>query len=405
MLRMSFRLALLGLIALLCLPALTYAQAVEGERDSKEVVVEGDPALTKGMIARFTDFFEWIVESPFTVEQREKVRGLTVEAWKTHDEPNIKGVQEILGLEAQVAGLPAEQRDYVRTQVQPDVMKELRADDKEEFSKWLVQIFDTAHVAIAEGAPPLTRQISQAQAEMFAFMLSEAMEKPCTADEQYKKDFETWLIKFYPTLPADKQAQWAQAPVIWASLRVIWAHQDDAGKADLRKQWKEVLAALLPVAADRSELDGLLKDLNGLIKLAESRPLTKEELEQGATDCDKAAAILKKDGGDEATQQAAQLEQSATQLREKASQPLEQPKAQAAPAQPEAPTPAQPETPSPAPTGKKSAADIMAQVQSQHNTFMSIMNMSMQSHYSTFNSINTLGGNPYRYVNGYGNPY
>jgi len=55
--------------------------------------------------------------------------------------------------------------------------------------------------------------------------------------------------------------------------------------------------------------------------------------------------------------------------------------------------------------GSKTAAEIMRESQMQHQSFMNMMNFSMQMHYSTFNSINTMGGNPYRVVNAYGNPY
>lgn len=55
--------------------------------------------------------------------------------------------------------------------------------------------------------------------------------------------------------------------------------------------------------------------------------------------------------------------------------------------------------------GSKTAAEIMRESQMQHQSFTNMMNFSMQMHYSTFNSINTMGGNPYRVVNAYGNPY
>jgi hypothetical protein len=49
--------------------------------------------------------------------------------------------------------------------------------------------------------------------------------------------------------------------------------------------------------------------------------------------------------------------------------------------------------------------EAMRQSQRQHELFMSMSRMSMETHYTTMNAINTLGGNPYRYVNAYGNPY
>ncbi|MBZ5561413.1 MAG: hypothetical protein LAP13_03225 [Acidobacteriia bacterium] len=55
--------------------------------------------------------------------------------------------------------------------------------------------------------------------------------------------------------------------------------------------------------------------------------------------------------------------------------------------------------------GAKTVQEMMRQSQMQHQSFMNMMDFSMKMHYSTFNSINAMGGNPYRVVNAYGNPY
>ncbi|MBI3181695.1 MAG: hypothetical protein HYZ28_06095 [Myxococcales bacterium] len=51
----------------------------------------------------------------------------------------------------------------------------------------------------------------------------------------------------------------------------------------------------------------------------------------------------------------------------------------------------------PAERGKKSAAELMRESASRHQAFMGMMNLSMQTHYTRMNSINALGGSPWRY--------
>ncbi len=388
--------AVLSLFVLLTLvasslPGTALADAASSaERNSTQVVVQGNPPLTQGMVVRFTDFFEWIVEAPLTVEQRDRMRTLVVTAWQQNSKSDMDGVVEILKNEAQVASMPAEQRDVVRAQVQPEFLKALKADSTEEFNRWLLEIYDTAHAPIAGGNPPLTRQISDAEAEMFAFMLSEASGQKVEADQQYKDDFARWLTQAYPALPPETQAKWAQSPVLWASLRVVWSQMDAKGRADLRKQWSESLGGALPQVRDRGALEAALNDLDRLTGLRKQREWTPAEIQRAAKDMDEAARILRKDGGEAGAAQAVKLEQGAQQLR------------QIAAAGPAPASSAPPPGTTPAANGKETVAQMMARERQQHNMFMSMMNMSMQNYYSNINVINTLGGSPYRYVNAYG---
>jgi hypothetical protein len=59
----------------------------------------------------------------------------------------------------------------------------------------------------------------------------------------------------------------------------------------------------------------------------------------------------------------------------------------------------------PASRSGTSSQELMRRSMEQHQSEMDMMNFSMKMHYSRMNSINILGGNPYRYVNAYGNPY
>lgn len=80
--------------------------------------------------------------------------------------------------------------------------------------------------------------------------------------------------------------------------------------------------------------------------------------------------------------------------------------AQSAASQPAESAVSQP-APSAAPASGSSASsqELIRRSMEQHQSYMDMMNFSMKMHYSRMNSINILGGNPYLYVNAYGNPY
>ncbi len=392
--RSSMRVAVVAMVLASALagPGLSRAQSSPADRDSRQVLAAGNPALTKGMVTRFTDFFEWLIEEPLTQEQRERMASLVVGAWRQNSGSDIADVVEILKNEAQVAQLPDSQRALVLTQVQPEILKSLKADPNEEFNRWLLEMYNSAHVPIAAGNPPLTRQVSDAQAEMFAFMLGQASGQTVNADRLFKDDFARGVSRLYPTLSATQQAKWAQSPVIWASLRVIWSQLDEKDRSGLRKQWAEALGDALPKTRDRASLETALNDLSRLARVCQQRELNPAELDQGAKDLEEAARILRQDGGRDGSRQAASLEQSAAGLRRQAAE-LKSGSNAGLPAV------------NVGLAKKETVAEMMARAQSQHNMFMSMMNTSMQSYYSSINSMNTMSGSPYRYVNAYGNNY
>lgn len=128
-------------------------------------------------------------------------------------------------------------REVVRQQIQPELLKELRSKPKDEAAAWLLGIHASGHQPIAKGQPPLTRKITDSFVDLLCFMLSEAMTQKMEAPAQLHDEMAKFLAEGYTKLSAEKQAQFARMPLIWAAFQAAWPELTDEEKAPYREQF------------------------------------------------------------------------------------------------------------------------------------------------------------------------
>ena len=145
------------------------ARGQKGRIASDPVLAPGNPPLTESMVTRFTDFQAWLLEIPFTQQQRERVRAMLLEDWK--NPKDIKDDMNWLSLEAGFAKGAPDVREFIRVDLQVKVLKDLRADKNGPDSQWLVAAYDDAHQPIAAGNPPLTESMVSHYSYFIAWML------------------------------------------------------------------------------------------------------------------------------------------------------------------------------------------------------------------------------------------
>ena len=229
--------------------------------------------------------------------------------------------------------------------------------------------------------------MSDAQAEMFAFVLSEASGQRVNADKKFLDNWAATLAKQYAAMNVAQRKQITNAPIDWANLRFGWSKMTDAQRADARKNWKTELQAVVPQSAAQQKMNTAFARIEQIISGKSVDEVSAAELTLAAVELEKAAAALGAEPAAESKQIAAQIKQTAVALRNAAA---------------EKSTSARTVT---AASSSTNVAKEFQRLQASQATFSNMMNMSMQTHYTRSNSINILGGNPYRYVNSFGNPY
>jgi hypothetical protein len=218
------------------------------------VLVDGAPKLTELLVFETTDFLEWLLEVPFTDQQRQTIREGILEIWNRKDQKEIDATLEIVKLRRQMAATEPTQAEFARAKVQSSFIAEMRKDP-EGLSRLLVEVYDAGHRSIAAGKPPLTRQSADAMLEIVYFMSSVLEQGPTITPTHEEKD--RWAAKLaeqYATIPDAQKIGISQMPLTWAALRWAWPTLADSEKNKLKvqfAQYEPVIQVRKSIAAAR----------------------------------------------------------------------------------------------------------------------------------------------------------
>ena len=204
-----------------------------------QVLAAGEPPLTVYDVEETIEVLQWLMDAPFTVDQREVFRSEIIDGWKKKDAETIQGVAQVLQFRAEYAKLTPEKQDLVRKQSEPEIVAGLRKET-DRCSKLLVEIYDAAHKPIAEGDPALTRQQADSALELFFFMAAQlegVRAWPAAAD---KEAWAKQLAAGWPKLEAGVRKSFAGMPAAWAATRAGWTEMAEAEREGIKKQFAQL---------------------------------------------------------------------------------------------------------------------------------------------------------------------
>ena len=221
----------------------------------EKTLVDGQPPLTQSMLEKYYEFFEWAFDTQLTVEQQKLLADQLVSAWKEKKDKEIADALDTLRNHDDVARMSAPERDMLRSQVQPQMLKEL-ARDKSPISKWALAVFESAHKPLVVGKPALSRQVTDAYAEMVAFFVSQAAGGLAyEAQAPYRDEMAKALTTAWRKMkPADRESL-SRAPLQWAAVRANWTTAPEAEKAKLKRDSADQLASYRPKEAAANKGD------------------------------------------------------------------------------------------------------------------------------------------------------
>jgi hypothetical protein len=222
------------------------AGAADPQATPEKTLVDGQPPLTDVMLAKYYEFYEWVFDTQLTRLQQRELEDYLVDAWKGKKEKEIADALDSLRNHDDVARMTGDERDALRSQVQPQMLKEL-ARDRSPMAKWALSVFANAHKPMISGKPALTRQATDAYAEMISFLISESVGGPAyEPDAAYRDQMARVATAAWRKLSAAERDALSKVPESWAAVRVTWPTVPDAEKGKLRKEWAEALAAYKP---------------------------------------------------------------------------------------------------------------------------------------------------------------
>jgi hypothetical protein len=206
------------------------------------VLAKGDPPLTRATVDSITDFLEWLIEVPFTEEQKAMIAGNMTDSWKRNDRADIEGTLEALKLRAQLSQMTPEQKALARQAAQPELIKAARKET-DPVAKMIVQVYEAGRQPIAEGDPPLTRQAADAMLEVLFFMAAQvqggdaAVASLPQPTREMKDQWAKNLAANYDKADDAARGQIAKMPLTWAAIRMLWPDLPEGEKSQARAQW------------------------------------------------------------------------------------------------------------------------------------------------------------------------
>jgi hypothetical protein len=208
------------------------------------VLAKGDPPLTQATVDAITDFLEWLIEVPFTEEQKTMIADNMIDSWKRNDRADIDGTLQALKLRAQLSQMTPQQKILARQAAQPELIKAARKET-DPVAKMIVQVYEAGHQPIATGDPPLTRQAADAMLEVLFFMATQVQGGDAAVITQPKPTQEMkdqWaknLAANYGKADDAARNQIARMPMTWAAIRMLWPDLSEADKSQARAQWAQ----------------------------------------------------------------------------------------------------------------------------------------------------------------------
>jgi len=216
--------------------------------------IPGNPPLTSEMVEKGVRLFEWLLDARLTEEQHQRFQDSLVRSWKTANAAEISGTLGVLHFHDELGRKTELERNAMREALLGQYLELMRGSPTDVLSAWVLEIYYSAHTPIAQGNPPLTRQIADAYAEVNCFMISEVLGgEAFKPDKAFKDQLSNALTAEYGKFTPERQKEYSQLPLAWASIRMTWSGLGESERATYRQQWTPGVQAML---APQESADG-----------------------------------------------------------------------------------------------------------------------------------------------------
>lgn len=180
------------------------------------------------------------------LDPQEFARALTEDFRVSPPEKNAKLPGQLDELE-KIMALDEGQREVVRIKVAGDLLAQAKGEAQRPLHAYLLAAHAAANPPLAPGPPALTRQSSDAFAQLWTFMFVEAVGGKHAPLAPKVKDTaaETLAAKWGRMEPAQRD-RIVQSPLLLAAMRYRWRGYPEDTKAAIRASWRKQFEPALP---------------------------------------------------------------------------------------------------------------------------------------------------------------
>lgn len=197
----------------------------------------GAPAgADSAMCAQLVAALEWLLDVAIPPQLRALMQKEMTDTLSKNDQTEIEGLMKLIQLHQGLLPQPPEVRTAVREMHQPEIVAALRAGP-DQVNRMLVALYDAANAPIAQGNPPLTREMANCYLDLIGFVQSLAMNAEWHPLPEAMRGQQIQMLSVqYPFMPPQQQAWFAGLPLGWTQLRASWVTAPPETRSQLRLQ-------------------------------------------------------------------------------------------------------------------------------------------------------------------------
>lgn len=188
----------------------------------------------EGVLKQLGALLEWILDVPLTPEIWQQLESSI--RLDTNSSQDIEGVGLGLQLHESISTQDIDTLEYVRELHQPAFVADLRAQG-DDLCRALVAAYDRANPPIAQGSPPLTKEVADAYLGVLSLVDALMENRAWTPmSEQVKTAFAEQLADSYPQMSPQQQAWLAMLPAEWPKTRILLRTMAEPDRRGLAQQ-------------------------------------------------------------------------------------------------------------------------------------------------------------------------
>jgi hypothetical protein len=217
-----------------------------------DILVQGTPPLTEGLVLKYTDFLVWLFGKPELAKAKTQLSQLTAvylaDLWKRNAATAIAGTFTLLHGFSKRNAMSKDEQEGARLWLLSRLRQAAYDGEGDDVAgKTIMQVYELADPIVAKsktGAPPLTKSARDAYVELQAFAFRN-MPGGFAMNADEKEALGDWLVGAFPTWNVATQSRLNQVSLAWKSLQQDWDTLPAAQKNKIKAGWQQSLA---PVA-------------------------------------------------------------------------------------------------------------------------------------------------------------
>lgn len=213
--------------------------------------------LTEGDMRGMTAYFEWVLQAPLTVAEKNELRRRLIAEWQrpTSDLPKIITSRSAWGFikgastfDSAMFSDSLKSDDVRRLRNQAVIVARLRALPSDLDAQWILARYKAARRPLAAGTPTLTQPIADMFAGATVFALNEVAGRKIAADSPvFRAALTRRLASQWPQMSGAQRQEIVKLATQWPPFKSFyWPYATASGREEKRVIWGRQLSPSFP---------------------------------------------------------------------------------------------------------------------------------------------------------------